>query len=86
MSGPGFVITPGGSKKQVPDKWAYFQEHPESYQPTQDDIEAKAAIKAASEANEAQQIEKQRADTEKAFSVCCVNKWVLTACKQCNAS
>jgi hypothetical protein len=86
MSGPGFVITPGGSKKLVSDKWAYFLEHPESYQRTLDDINAIAAIKAAREANDENQIQSQPVRTEKSLGICCVDKWVLTACKECNAS
>ena len=83
MPGPGYVVTPSGARKWVPDKWAYFQEHPESFQRTLDDIKA---VNAAAEARDTVQTQPQRVSTEKSSPDCCVDKWVLKACEECNAS
>ena len=64
MPGPGYVVAPSGAREWVPDKWAYFQEHPESFQRTLDDINA---VKAAAEARDTVQTQPQRVSTEKSF-------------------
>lgn len=82
MPQQGFVVGPDGKKTWVPDKWAYFYQHPESFQATLDSMNDTNTQDEAAKPGHPPYREK----SPRPFQYCCVDKYVLKDCPDCKAS